>query len=259
MFVHESGPVDAPALVFLHGNGVNGTMWKAHMARLAAYHCLAPDFPGYGQSKAQEWVSLDDTAQRVAELIRTRTWQGKAHLVGLSLGGSTLIRLLATAPELVDHAIVDGAGVLPLPALPAMKIGFRLMEPFLHRDFVIKAIARGMKIGDEGYVQFRQDMLAMSPSSFRRAFIQALSQRQPPELEKVICPVLFVSGEKEPEAVKRSNLMLAQTLPNGRSRMVPGLGHAWGAVAAVDLNIRMVEAWIEDRPLPDGLVEVKLA
>jgi pimeloyl-ACP methyl ester carboxylesterase len=48
MFVHECGPRDRPSIVFLHGNGTNGAMWQAHLDRLADYHCLAPDFPGYG-------------------------------------------------------------------------------------------------------------------------------------------------------------------------------------------------------------------
>lgn len=259
MFIHASGPADAPAILFLHGNGVNGMMWKAHMQRLAGYHCLAPDLPGFGRSREQAWVSLDATARQLVEVVCTRAANAKAHVVGLSLGGSTAIKLLSMAPDRIDHAIVDGAGVLPLPGLPLMKIGFRLMQPFLHREFVIKLIARGMHIDKAGYAQFRQDMRAMSPASFRRAFIQALSQRQPPGLEQVTCPTLFVSGEKEPEAVRRSNVMLARRMPNAQSRMVPGLGHAWGAVDAVDLNIRMVEAWIQDQPLPRELVDVKLS
>lgn len=259
MFVHESGPQDAPAIVFLHGNGVNGTMWQAHMERLAGYHCLAPDFPGFGQSRAQAWVSLDQTAEQIRQLICTRTAAGQAHVVGLSLGGSTTIKLLSMAPDRVDHAIVDGAGVLPIAGLPLMKLGLRAIQPFLHSDFVIKMIARGMNIRDDGYEAFVNNMRCMSPASFTRAFIQALSMRQPPGLDRVRCPALFVAGEKEPKAVNQSNVMLARIMPNGQSRMVPGRTHAWGAVEALDLHIRMVEAWIQDQPLPDGLVDVKLS
>src|SRR5690349_13594249 len=122
MFVHESGSADRPTIIFLHGNGANGTMWKTHMERLVDYHCLAPDFPGYGRSHAQEWVSLQETANQIVELIRKSTVNAHAHLVGLSLGGSVVITLLSQASEHVDHAIVDGAGVLPLPGLPLMKV-----------------------------------------------------------------------------------------------------------------------------------------
>lgn len=258
MFIHESGTPGKPTIVFLHGNGANGTMWKTHMAQLGDYHCLAPDFPGFGKSNDQEWISIPETSNQVINIIRDRAKDRRAHIVGLSLGGSVAISLLGKAPEVVDHAIVDGSGVLPLPGLPLMRIGFFILRPFLHTSFVIKTIARSMKISANDYDGFRQGMLAMSPSSFTRSFLQASAMRQPQGLVEVACPVLFVSGEKEPNAVKQSNIMLANLMPNALSRMVPGMGHGWLA-EAVDLHIGMVRAWIGDQPLPQDLKEIQLA
>jgi pimeloyl-ACP methyl ester carboxylesterase len=56
MFIHESGSLGNPTIVFLHGNGANGSMWQTHMEVLTEFHCLAPDFPGFGQSRDQEWI-----------------------------------------------------------------------------------------------------------------------------------------------------------------------------------------------------------
>src|SRR5262245_55928457 len=40
-----------PMVLMLHGNPDNGDEWRPLMARLAATHrCIAPDFPGYGES-----------------------------------------------------------------------------------------------------------------------------------------------------------------------------------------------------------------
>ena len=47
--VLESG--SGPLVVLLHGNPDNVDEWRLVMTRLAArYRCIAPDFPGYGQS-----------------------------------------------------------------------------------------------------------------------------------------------------------------------------------------------------------------
>jgi pimeloyl-ACP methyl ester carboxylesterase len=54
MFVHESGSLERPTIVFLQGNGANGSMWKSHMEQLTDFHCLAPGFPGFGQSRSAE-------------------------------------------------------------------------------------------------------------------------------------------------------------------------------------------------------------
>ena len=253
VFVYESGTIGRPTIVFLHGNGANGAMWKAHMEQLADFHCLAPDFPGFGQSNHQKWVSIQETSNRIVEIINDRAQHSGVHIVGLSLGGSIAMTLLSKAPQVIDHAIVDGAGVLPFPGLPLMKVGFRILQPFLHTDFVIRTIAGAMKIPADAYAEFRQGMLAMSPSAFTRSFLQANAMRQPPGLEKVACPVLFVAGEKEPKDVKRSHVMLTQIMPNAKSRVAPGMGHGWLAEAP-DLHIRMVRAWVNDEPLPQELL-----
>ena len=57
MFVHQSGSLERPTIVFLHGNGAIGSMWKSRMEQLADFHCLAPDCPGFGQSRSEEMIS----------------------------------------------------------------------------------------------------------------------------------------------------------------------------------------------------------
>jgi pimeloyl-ACP methyl ester carboxylesterase len=136
-----------------------------------------------------------------------------------------------------------------------MKVGFRLMQPFLHREFVIRAIANITKIPPEDYAEFKQGMLAMSPSSFRRSFIQAASMSRPPDLEEVTSRVLFVAGEKEPEAVRLSQAELATVMPNAACYVAPRMGHGWLAEAP-DLHCRMVRAWLQDEELPEALVKV---
>jgi pimeloyl-ACP methyl ester carboxylesterase len=253
MFIHESGPLGRPTIVFLHGNGANGGMWKSHMQVLSDYHCLAPDFPGFGHSGSQEWVSLQATTEEVLKLVHEHTPQSKVHIVGLSLGGSVAMTWLSTAPHLVDHAIVDGAGVQPLPGLAFMKVGFRLMQPFMHTDFVIRTIASMTKIPAEDYADFKQGMLSMSPSSFTRSFLQASSMSLPPGLENVMCRVLLVAGEREPQVVKESQASLAGLLPNAENYLALGLGHGWLAEAP-DLHCSMVRAWIQDEAMPERLV-----
>src|SRR5690606_37209487 len=95
VYVHESGAQDAPSVVFVHGGGPDGTMWTGHVDRLAgAFHCLAPDLPGFGRSNHLAAISLDETADLVAELIERRVPSGRAHVVGLSYGGSVAIAIL---------------------------------------------------------------------------------------------------------------------------------------------------------------------
>ncbi len=75
---------------------------------------MVPDLPGHGDSVDIRLTSIEDAANRVAELIREKAHGGKAHVVGLSLGAQVAVYLLAQSPELVDHAVVSSALLKPM-------------------------------------------------------------------------------------------------------------------------------------------------
>jgi pimeloyl-ACP methyl ester carboxylesterase len=253
--IRPAGEAILPAVVLLHGVGGNGSMWTDLVAGLPDYHCLAPDLPGHGRSRAIAWKSLAESGRLVAELIEERAAGGKAHVVGLSLGGSVALELLATRPDLLDHVIVDGCGVLRSPLAGPMTIGVSLISPFLRFAPVASLIGRafGVTPGD-GLDAFVAQMQAVDGRSFRRAFADANDMRLSPRLLAAPCPTLLVAGERELKHVRASNRLLGGRMPHAEARMMPGASHGWGPAQFPDIHLRMVEAWIAGRPLPAELV-----
>src|SRR4030042_1361867 len=90
LYLHESGNKQNPAIVFLHGVGASSLMWEPHMKALRDYCCMAPDMPGHGKSAGVEWSTLDEVSEYIYRLILSLP-RKKAHVVGLSLGGSVTI------------------------------------------------------------------------------------------------------------------------------------------------------------------------
>ena len=70
LYVDETGTPGAASIVFLHGIGASGWMWTLQTAALADFHCLNVDLPGHGKSNQIPWVSLADTAEQLAAVIR---------------------------------------------------------------------------------------------------------------------------------------------------------------------------------------------
>ncbi len=118
LFVRESGPVGAPAIVFLHGAYTSGWSWEPVVERMQQYRCLVPDLPHYGKSFEQGPFEMGRAAAAVAELIRSRVDTGRAHVVGLSLGAQVGVQLLATEPKLVDRAVLCGTAINRVPFVP---------------------------------------------------------------------------------------------------------------------------------------------
>lgn len=256
----ESGDPASPTVVLLHGVGNNGSMWADLMAAMPDYHFLAPHLPGHGDSRGTAWRSRSETASLVADLIEERASGGRAHVVGLSLGGSVALELLATRADLLDHVIVDGCGVIGSPLAGPMKVGVSAISPFLRFGPVAGLVGRmfGVKRG-KGLDAFVAQMQAVDARSFRHAFADANDMRLTPALLAAPCPTLLVAGERELRHVRVSNRLLAERMRRAEARMMPGANHGWGPAQYPDVHRQMVAAWIEDRPLPAELVEETVA
>jgi pimeloyl-ACP methyl ester carboxylesterase len=97
----ETGDSKAPAIVFIHGAGLSGWMWRQQTAYFDDYHCVVPDLPGHRKSRFEGPFSIADSVNQIADLIEKVTHNKKAHVVGHSLGGKVLIELLAVRPDLL--------------------------------------------------------------------------------------------------------------------------------------------------------------
>jgi pimeloyl-ACP methyl ester carboxylesterase len=103
-----SGPPDAPPIVFVHGAMMGRSVWSPQIERLAGrFRCVTVDLPGHGSRRGHRF-ELAGAAAGVAEAI-DRAAEGRAVLVGLSLGGYTAMTVAATYPEKVRGLIVAGS------------------------------------------------------------------------------------------------------------------------------------------------------
>lgn len=256
LYVKEIGPADAPAIVFLHGGGASGWTWQPQIEAFADYHCLVPDLPEHGRSIGERPLSIQDSAKRIANLIRERVPAGKAHIIGLSLGAQILVQLLATDPAVVDHAIICGALVRPLPGASMVNLMARLYMPFRDITWLVKANMKQLGIPEHYLEEFRRDTHALTVDTFTRITKENMSFRLPPGLDRADPPALVVVGQLERAVMLASARDLIAALLNAEGYVVAGVGHNWNLEAPYLFN-QMVRAWITGNPLPAGLIPLQ--
>ncbi len=257
LYVLETGQSTASTLVFLHGGGVGGWMWEPQITRLSSeYHCLVPDLPEQGKSWKIGPFSMSDAAQRIADLIKTKAHGGKAHVIGLSLGAQTLVELLCKNPELVDHAIVNSASLHAIPGMSLTNMLVKMYSPFKNTEFLIRANMKNLGVPEQYFPQFREETRQITTVALNHRLTANANYRLPPNLEKVISPVLVVIGQKEYKVMYESARDLVRALPNARGYVAQGRSHNW-SLETPDLYTQMIRAWLTDQPLPPELLPLK--
>jgi pimeloyl-ACP methyl ester carboxylesterase len=80
VFYREAGPADAPVILLLHGYPTASHMFRDLIPHLEnRFRLIAPDLPGFGQTKAPPRGSFDYTFDNLANVI-----DGFTQALGLS-------------------------------------------------------------------------------------------------------------------------------------------------------------------------------
>lgn len=255
LYVEESGTPGAPTLVFLHGSGIGTWMWEEQVRGLQDFHCVNLDLPGHGKSNHIEYVSLADTADQIAALIRARGTHGRATLVGMSFGGYVALTALARHADLIDKAVVSGVTDRPLPNRGAVLLQTRLLRPFMKSRGFVRMQAQMMRLPADVLDVYSASMIAMTRTAYDRIIAEVVDYHLPEVLSSVSVPTLIAAGSAEMKPMVAAAAAIPRTMPNARGVIAPGLHHAWNGENPA-LFTAMIRAWVTGASLPEGLQRV---
>jgi len=121
------GAADAPVVVLSNSLGATRAMWDPQVPALAErFRVVTYDTRGHGESPAPAGpYRLDDLVDDLGALL-DEVGAERAHVVGLSLGGMTAMRLAAREPDRVHRLAVLCTSAKPDP------------QPFLDRAAIVR-------------------------------------------------------------------------------------------------------------------------
>lgn len=135
-----------PAIVFMHGAGMDHTVW-ALQTRWFAWHgrgVLAVDLPGHGRSEGPPLESIDALAAWVFALLDAAGVKSAA-LVGHSMGALIALEAAATRPERVRALALCGCAA-------EMPVSEKLLNPALAGEHLAYELITAWGLGRRAHV-----------------------------------------------------------------------------------------------------------
>lgn len=250
---YQTGSATGPTIVFLHGLGVSSWMWQEQVAALSdQFRCITIDLPGLGDSQESEWKSMADSAAQVAQVIKQQSTEGKAHVVGLSLGGYVALHLFADFPECVESVIVSGVTPLPFKRQWMWRGMINAITPLLHWGPMIYANASAMQLPAEAVPLFHRDMKRLSKATFRAIYKELLNFNLPVTLSDRSQRLLAVAGDKEAKLIIEGLPKFAALNAKFQAAIVPNAHHGWNGEHPA-LFSDMIRSWVTGQRLPVAL------
>lgn len=226
-----TGRTDGPAVVLSNSLGSDHRMWDPQLTALEEhFRVIRYDTRGHGASPVPDGpYSIDDVADDLIALL-DRFDVDRAHLIGLSLGGMTMMRVAARHPERVDRLAL----LCTSAALPAARQGY------LERAAQVRA--NGTASVAQGVVSrwFTADYLAAHPN--RRKFFEAMVAGTPADgyagccellasmdlthdLPRISAPTLAIAGADDAATPPAMLAEIAATVQTGTLLLVPDACH----------------------------------
>ena len=234
-----------PALVFLHGAGVDADMWAPQAGVFAKTHrVICATLPGHGGAgPVRDGVPgmAEDVTQALTDAGVTRF-----ALVGLSLGGMVALELAARWPDRVSHLVIAEsvpyvAKTAPGRAIGAVFVGFLwLVGPGFFR--MLPDSQMGAETAAAG--AYVKGVLGhMSRADLYDVLSAAMRYDGRPHLDGIAQPTLVMVGEKNGQTHARARFA-ADRIPGARFHVIRGAGHIANMDAPEEFNAQL-KAFLE--------------
>ncbi|MCX2711215.1 3-oxoadipate enol-lactonase [Mycolicibacterium sp. J2] len=224
--VHAVVTGSGPAVVLSNSLGSDHRMWDAQVAELERHFTVVRyDTRGHGQSPVPAGpYSIDDLTDDLVALL-DRLGIARAHVVGLSLGGMTAMRLAARNPDRVDRMVLLCTAAQLPPA-----------QTWTDRAATVRAggaaavasavVARWFSNGYSGDRAYWETMVAGTPAEGYAACCEAIAKLDLREqLPTISAPVLAIAGSDDPSTPPATLAGITDAVPEARLLVVDQAAH----------------------------------
>jgi len=243
-----NGQASKPALVLIHGVGLDHTMWQAQVQALVPdYQVITYDLLGHGLSpRADAGTSLDTLAAQLLQLLNFLALD-RVHLVGFSLGGLIARVVASQHNQRLNSLIIMNSVFNRGPDLSAAILE-RVAQVDLHGPIanIDQALERWFSPAyaqaNPSYIrQLRSQVLANHQPSYSRCYrlFGEGDNVAAAQLRQITSPTLVITGELDPGSTPAMSQALAAKIAGATATIVTNARHMMPVENAAQVNQHM--------------------
>ncbi|HEY1933845.1 MAG TPA: alpha/beta fold hydrolase [Acetobacteraceae bacterium] len=228
--VHRSG--SGPVLVMLHCLGMTHHLWDCLGGMADKYTLLSYDFPGHGETALPAApYGIEELSAQLAAVLR-REGVGKAHIMGISLGGLVAQCFAATEPAMTDRLVLcdttpryadEARAMWVVRAAAARKDGAASLLPTIEKIW----FTPGFVAADPPAVKLVRDTFHACGGEGYALACEALGAADLRDLApRIKAPTLVLYGSEEGQAFQDAGQWLRDNIAGARLEIIPSAGHA---------------------------------
>jgi 3-oxoadipate enol-lactonase len=250
---------EGPAVVLVHGFGLDMRMWDPQAAHLAARHqVIRYDCRGFGSSgpfdPAVAYTHAGDLLALLDHLGIER-----AVLAGLSFGGQVALRAALAAPQRVRGLVLMDAVVDGVPWDRESRVAIRLAGEMAQTRGLLAGraawLAHPLFASARNLAEVSDQLAAMVAAYPGQHWIgrdphEEEGPRPLDVLEELAMPVLVMAGEHDVPGFLEMSAVLARRIPGARYHVVADAGHMINMEQPVAVN-EVLTRFVDELPPPE--------
>ncbi len=223
---------DAPTLMFIHGAGMDHTVWVLPARYFArhGYNVVAPDLPGHGQSEGEALTSIramSDWCIALQDVLNA----DKAAYVGHSMGSLISFAAATSEPRRVSRIALLGTSS-PMPVSDGLLDASRDDDhAAIDMTNTWSHSAKGA-LGSSGHpgsfnLHTGMRLLERSSAGVLHRDLAACNAFDVSEFGALTnMPALVIAGSGDQMTPVNSGLAVAASIPDCQQTVLPGCGHS---------------------------------
>jgi 3-oxoadipate enol-lactonase len=223
-----------PAVVFVHGFGLDKRMWDPQVRYLAArYQVVRYDCRGFGDSGP---FGLGVPYTHAGDLLALldHLGLGQAVLAGLSFGGRVVLQAALAAPDRVAGLALLATVLDGVPWDPESEAGLAEAARQARSGGLAAGRAAWLAHPLFGAARQRPELAGLLAEMVGRYPGQHWTADDPHEpagprpfdvLESLARPAIVIAGQLDVPCFREMSAVLARRLPDARSEVITGAGH----------------------------------